>query len=107
MQSNVKIDDNKYDIFELAPESQTQFVEFAKSWSYSTSRFEDDEDYLEIFFLADNNKMLYAREDYSLLVYLGDIGGLLDFVLLFGWAISHKFVQRLLHAALVGRVYRL
>ena len=23
MQSNVKIDDNKYDIFELAPESQT------------------------------------------------------------------------------------
>ena len=62
---------------------------------------------MRIFFLADNKQMLYAREDYSLLVYLGDIGGLLDFVLIFGWALSHKFVLRLLHAAIVGRVYRL
>ena len=62
---------------------------------------------MRIFFLADSKQMLYAREDYSLLVYLGDLGGLLDFVLIFGWALSHKFVVRLLQAALVGRVYRM
>ena len=51
--------------------------------------------------------MLYVREDYSLLVYLGDIGGLLDVVLVLGWVLSHKVVLRLLHGALVGKVYRL
>ena len=51
--------------------------------------------------------MLYVREDYSLLVDLGDIGGLLDVVLVLGWVLSHKVVLRLLHGALVGKVYRL
>ena len=106
MESTVKIDDNKYDIFKVIPEWQSRFIEFAKSWEYSTS-WEAGDEYLRIFFLADSKQMLYAREDYSLLVYLGDIGGLLDFVLIFGWALSHKFVLRMLQAALVGRVYRL
>ena len=47
------------------------------------------------------------REDYALLQFLGDIGGLLDFVLLFGWALSHKFVSRIFEGALIERVYRL
>ena len=41
-----------------------------------------------------------------MLTYFGDLGGLLDFVMLFGWAISSVFVSRLLQAALVKQVYR-
>ena len=41
------------------------------------------------------------------MVYLGDIGGLLDFVFVVGYVLSHKFVERLLSAALVKRVYKL
>ena len=88
-------------------EWQSKFLEFADSWSYTTTRMEHDDAYLKVYFLADKKQMLYAREDYSLLVYLGDIGGLLDIVLIIGWFLSHKFVLRLLHAALVGKVYRL
>ena len=38
---------------------------------------------------------------------MGDIGGLLDFVLVVGYALSHKFVARLFQAALIKRAYRL
>ena len=50
--------------------------------------------------------MLYKREEYDLLTYFGDLGGLLSSLLFFGWAISSKFVMRLFHAALVKKIYR-
>ena len=62
---------------------------------------------MRIFFRAEALKMLYARNDYELLQYLGDLGGIIDFVLLLGMATSHIFVKRLFQAALVNRVYRL
>ena len=43
-----------------------------------------DVEYLGLFLRADRIQKIYKREDYSILVYLGDIGGLLDFVLIFG-----------------------
>ena len=51
-----------------------------------------DVEYLGLFLRADRIQKIYKREDYSILVYLGDIGGLLDFVLIFGWVLSHSFV---------------
>ena len=62
---------------------------------------------MSIFFRADPKKKTYMRQDYDLLTYLGDIGGLLDFVMMFGWSISTIFVTRLFQASLVERVYRL
>ena len=53
MESTVKIDDNIYDIFEMTEEWQGKFLEFADSWSYTTSRMESDDAYLKVFFLAD------------------------------------------------------
>lgn len=53
MKSTVRIDDNKYDIFEITDEWQDEFFELGKTWSYSTSRAEGEE-YLSIYFVADN-----------------------------------------------------
>ena len=50
--------------------------------------------------------MFYKREEYGLLSYFGDLGGLLSCLLFFGYAISSKFVSRLLGAALVKKMYR-
>ena len=50
--------------------------------------------------------ILYKREEYDLLEYFGDLGGLLEFLGFFGWAISSLFVSRLFQAALVKRAYR-
>ena len=99
-ESTVIISDNQYDLFEITAEWITKFFEFSSSWTYSTWISDctplEEIEYLEIFFRADNKEKLYKREDYSLLEYLGDIGGLLDFVLIFGWFLSHKFVARML-----------
>ena len=39
------------------------------------------------------------------MTYFGDLGGLLDFVAMFGWALSTIFVTRLFAAALVKQAY--
>ena len=67
----------------------------------------EDIEYIKIYLRADSNSKLYKREDYQLLEYLGDLGGLLDFVILLCWASSHVFVKRLFNAALIQQVYRL
>ena len=67
----------------------------------------NEREYLNIYFRADSYSQFYLREDYDVLTYLGDIGGLLDIVLAMGWFISTVFVSRLFQAALVERVYRL
>ena len=64
-------------------------------------------EYIKVFFRADSRSKLYKREDYQLLVYLGDLGGLIDFVIIFCYGLSHPFVQRLFQAALIEQAYRL
>ena len=92
-------------------EHEKRFVEFAheqtNSQWLSDATPTKDKEYLSIFFRADLMSKFYKREDYDILEYLGDIGGLLDIVLIFGYAFSHSFVQRLFQAALVEKVYRL
>lgn len=50
---------------------------------------------------------LYKREEYDVLTYLSDLGGLLDVILLLGVFLSSPFVARLFHAALVKKTYRI
>ena len=41
-----------------------------------------------------------------MLTYFGDLGGLLDFVIWFGWGLSTLVVTRLFDAALIKQAYR-
>ena len=65
-----------------------------------------DKNYVNIYFRQDDRQMLYKREEYDMLTYLGDLGGLLDIVLLLGVAITSIFVSRLFQAAIVKQAYR-
>ena len=42
-----------------------------------------------------------------MLTYLGDLGGLIDFVLLMGWLITTVFAGKLFEAALIGASYKI
>ena len=55
-----------------------------------------DRTYASLYLRADEITRLYKREEYGVLTYFGNIGGLLDFVLIFGSTISSVFVSRLL-----------
>ena len=50
--------------------------------------------------------MFYKREEYGLLSYVGDMGGLLSALDFLGYALTSVLVSRLLRAALVKRMYR-
>ena len=97
--------DQWYDLFDIIDEYSFKF--FETSYNQYTQRhipedtLPEGSEYIQIFFRADSNSKLYKREDYQLLEYLGDLGGLLDFVIILCWAMSHVFVKRLFHAALI------
>ena len=62
MESTVKIDDNLWDIFEISEEWTAKFFEFTQSWSYTTlvsTEAEEEIEYLNIYFRADNKQKLY------------------------------------------------
>ena len=110
-ESEVLLKDQWYDLFDVMSEYSLKF--FETSYNQNTQRYIPEDtpaeftEYIKIYFRADSKSKQYKREDYQLLDYLGDLGGLLDFVILFCWAMSHVFVKRLFHAALVTAVYRL
>ena len=64
-----------------------------------------DRKYLKIYFRQAAEARVYKREEYDLLTYFGDLGGLLDFVAMIGWALSTIFVTRLFAAALIKQAY--
>ena len=61
-----------------------------------------DRIYLSLFFRAENQSRLYRRISDDILTYLGDLGGLLDFVLILGFLASSCFASKLFSAALIS-----
>ena len=62
--------------------------------------------YLSVFLRADNSSFIYKRISYDVLTYLGDLGGLLDAVLMFGFLLTSFFASKLFTAALINKFYR-
>lgn len=66
-----------------------------------------EREYLSIYLRADSEKKLYKRVGYDILSYLGDLGGLLDVVMVVGQICTSVFVGRLFQAALIQSAYRI
>jgi len=56
---------------------------------------------------ADNEQRLYKREGDDVLTYLGDLGGLMDILLITGSTLTGLFSAKLFRAALIGSAYRI
>jgi len=100
----MRLRDKSWDIFELT-EYMLNFFEKSSTQLLSSFMLPEtpiaSREYVKVYLRADTKKRIYKREDYDLVTYLGDIGGLMDFVMLFGWFISTHFVSRLLYASLI------
>ena len=108
MQAAINIRHQQYDIIETS-EYNDVFFEYGDTMEYTTKITDeiDPPEYLSIYLRADSRRKFYKREDYDLLTYLGDVGGLLDFILMVGWSISTVFISRLFSASIIQKVYRL
>lgn len=62
---------------------------------------------MSIFLRAESIQKLYRRTDYEILTYLGDLGGLIDVVVIFFYFLAQPFVRRIFQAQLVSKAYRL
>ena len=110
MESTLTLKDQIWDIFEFT-EYDVNIAEHSRSsrapkWM-SPNLQKSEREYVTFYLRQDEQKRLYKREEYDILTYLGDMGGLLDIILLFGVFLSSKFVNRLFHAALVKQTYRI
>ena len=54
-----------------------------------------EREYLSIFFRADNEHRLYKRAMDDLLTYMGDLGGLLDLLLVLGYTLTGIFASKI------------
>ena len=95
-ESEINLRDFAFDIFNFYDDYIVKFFEVSFKSDETRQLRNDDlpenKEYLSIYLRAESMSKLYKREDYQILDYLGDLGGLLDFVLVFCWALSHAFV---------------
>ena len=67
----------------------------------------EDREYVKIYFRAENARRGYQRQGYDILAYLGDLGGLLDVLLVVGKVMTTIFTSKLFIAALISEAYRI
>ena len=109
MESEILMQDNYMDIFDI-DEKTVNLYEISRMVDYYQRNPEGmkvaDREYMNVYLRAENQSRFYKRVGYDILTYLGDLGGLLDFVLALGFAITSFFSTKLFSAALIGQVYR-
>ena len=108
MNSTVNFKGSIFDPFDV-DENEWNFYEESRQMDY-TKKIKESEPlaerrYVQIFLRAEDENRQYKREDYEVLAFLGDLGGLMDVVYLFGSALTHIFASKLFMAALVGQAY--
>lgn len=102
MESTIRLKSYIWDIFEFLEKELTMYeYSYSQSIPFYVPEHEkiplEQRIYVNLNLRQDpSTTMLYKREEYDLLTYFGDMGGLFSFLLFFGWALSHRFVSRLL-----------
>ena len=105
----MNIKDEWWDIFEVN-EYVLNLFELAYSqhiakwipWSEPVK----DREYVSLYLRADQMHNFYKREEYDLMTYFGDLGGLQGVVFGLGWFFSVGMVTRLVKGKMIEKTYR-
>lgn len=110
MKSQISLNDNIFDIFEQNDVTIDLFQEsgrFDYIEKISQNEPVSDREYVTLFLRAASERQLYFRKSYDMLTYLGDLGGLIDVVMVFGYLLTTLFASKLFAAAVIGQVYHI
>ena len=102
--------DNIFDIFEQDKIEQELFEEQSRANYYKRipkSEALADRTYLEVHLRASGFRRRYIRENYDILSYLGDLGGLFEIAFSSGKLLTALFVTKMFQAALIRSVYKI
>ena len=87
----------KFDILEQYKFNQElyEIVHKETYWKRKPNMKVEEREYLQIYLRASHLKNLYIREDYDILLYLGDLGGLFEISFFFGYVLTVLFIKKL------------
>ena len=97
-------------LFYFTSSDPLNFIEHSSTWQSNEPIHPDtpisDRIYVKLYFRADAKHRVYEREVESIVDYMGDIGGILEVVSMFGIMLTGFFVQRALKSEMVKEVYQ-
>ena len=107
--SFMKMHRTYWDIFEFN-EHEVEFVEQLNSERFlqwqPTGKTPQDRSYIKVLLRQDKHRMDYRRNEYDVLSFAGDLGGLFSFLYGLGMLSTSPFAVRLFHAAIISQFYR-
>ncbi len=107
--STLTLDDNPWKLFEVF-KLMKPFFEYMRHYKYeekpSPGESVADKEFYKIYLRADTTSRHYRRETYSLLEYLGDLGGLIDIIFIMCAAFVGTIIDRQFNAAMVGQTFQ-
>ena len=71
-----------------------------------TDQSQESRTYVKMYFRADSKSRYYKRWTDTLLEFIGDLGGLKEFILGIGFLLTYPFMKHKLFADLVNSVYQ-
>jgi len=108
MQNNAYLEDNVFKV--ISPEKHVKVLEQTNSYLYQervagNDTALEDKVFAAFYFRADSHTREYRRQNYSVLEYLGDVGGLIDVLAVIGLALTTFFTSKLLVADIIKQLY--
>lgn len=107
--STVLLQDSVFKLFDADKNNEIHILQQQNSFSYQEYITQDtkleDREYAKFFLRADSLTKKYSRENYSILEYLGDLGGLLDILNVVGMILTSVIIDKLWFGQLIREVY--
>ena len=96
-QSSLTLDDSPWKLFEIF-KTTVPFFEYVRYYKYEeradSAEATSEKAFYKIYLRADTSSRHYRRETYSMLEYLGDLGGLIDIIFIMTAAFVTSIIER-------------
>ena len=108
MNSTIKLEDSIVDFFDVE-ERDLELFEIESVQQVHRTAFDSqplaDRNLISIYLRTANTKRAYKREEYELLEYIGELGGIRDIVMLFASFFTANVIKRIYYAAMVAKTF--
>ncbi|CDW84258.1 UNKNOWN [Stylonychia lemnae] len=94
------------DFLQLGQSNDYDFYGVSNQRTYQDNYSDNDGYYAAVYLRIDNRYDIFERQIYSVLPYLGDVGGLEQSIFLLGMLFISFFTKRIFNASILKRIYQ-
>ena len=104
MRNEVDLED---DIFQVGQKKEGHFAGVENTRVYDDAYMEEDGTYATIYFRIDSKYYVYSRDVYTVLEFLGDVGGLQSALVVCGYFVITFITKKLFLSSLIRQMYHI